>query len=84
MEFKLFSGLAIGKGLLMAVLVAAVTNSIVATAIIASVSSVMTGVFLLANTLLQDKLQRRHTERLDRRISDVLRERVASEVGEDE
>lgn len=73
MEFKLFCGLAVIKGLFMAVLVAVVTNSVTATALIASVSSIVTGCFLLANTLLQDRLQRRHIERLDKRISTALR-----------
>jgi len=72
-EFKLFCGLAVIKGLFMALFVAVVTNSVTATALIASVSSIVTGCFLLANTLLQDRLQRRHMDRLDRRISTALR-----------
>lgn len=67
--------LAITKGILMAIVVGVVTQSLIETAVIASISSVVTGCFLIANTIIQDRLQRRHTEYLDSRIQDAVASR---------
>lgn len=66
--------LALIKGLVMAFVVAAITGSLIDTLVITTTSASVTGVFLLANTILQDRLIRRHAERVQHVVEDKVDE----------
>jgi len=55
---KKLASLALIKGFIMAFLVHAITGSIIETAIISFISSTVTGIFLLVNTVIQTKITR--------------------------
>lgn len=63
-KYIVLSTLALAKSFLMATIVFAITHSTAETLLITIVSACVTGMFLLVNTILQDRLMRRHTERI--------------------